>query len=108
MDPCTVYKHFTIQILMAGKTVDVFMALKKLTVLFGGLPERTFVYVFMIELPAQVKQLSEQHQLSNYLSTHRSLLGMKQRAQSGHTNPLSLDPRAKVNCFRCGWIGYIT
>ena len=43
---------------MAGETVDVFFAaLKKLAVLFGGLPEQTFVYAFVDGLPAWVKQL---------------------------------------------------
>ena len=38
--------------------MDVFfVALKKLAVLFGGLPERTFVYAFVAGLPAWVKQL---------------------------------------------------
>ena len=31
-----------------------------------------------------------------------------QTAQSGHTNPPRLEPQARVNCFRCGQIGYIT
>ena len=58
MDPCTAYKRFTTQTLMAGETVDVFfMALKKLVALFGGLPEQTFVYAFMVGLPARIKQL---------------------------------------------------
>ena len=58
MDTCTTYKCFTTRTLMAGKTVDVFFAaLKKLAVLFGGLPEQTFVYAFVAELLAQVKQL---------------------------------------------------
>ena len=34
-----------------------FVALKKLVVLFGRLPEWTFVYAFVAGLPAQVKQL---------------------------------------------------
>ena len=43
---------------MAGNIVDVFFAaLKKLVVLFGGLPEQTFVYAFVVGLPARVKQL---------------------------------------------------
>ena len=46
------------QTLMAGKTVDVFFAaLKKLVVLFGGLPEQTFVYAFVVGLQVWVKQL---------------------------------------------------
>ena len=40
MGPGTVYECFTIQTLMAGEIVDVFfVALKKLAVLSGGLPE---------------------------------------------------------------------
>ena len=43
MDPCTAYKCFSTQILMAGETVDVFfVTLKMLVVLFGALPEQTF------------------------------------------------------------------
>ena len=58
MDPCTVYECFTTQTLIAGETVDVFfVALKKLAVLFGGLPEQALVYVFMAGLLARVKPL---------------------------------------------------
>ena len=62
---------------MAGKTVDVFFAaLKKVAVLFGELPEQTFVYMFMAGLPAWVKQLlrasmSIKATLSNQLLEHR-------------------------------------
>ena len=53
MDPCTVYERFTTQTLMAGEKVDVFFAaLKKLPILFGGLPEWTYVYAFMAGLLA--------------------------------------------------------
>ena len=30
-----------------------------------------------------------------------------QTAQNGHTNSPRRDPRARVNCFHCGWIGHI-
>ena len=56
MDPGTAYERFTTQKLMAGETMDIFFAaLKKLVVLFGGLPEQTFVYVFVAGLLAQMK-----------------------------------------------------
>ena len=58
IDPCRAYEHLTTWTLMAGQKVDVFfVALKKLMVLFGGLPERTVVYAFMAGLLTQVKQL---------------------------------------------------
>ena len=37
--------------------MDVFAALKKPLVLFGGLPEQTFVYALVAGVPAQMKQL---------------------------------------------------
>ena len=56
MDPCTAYECFT---LIAGETVIclLIVVLKKLVVLFGGIPEWTFVYMFVAEFPAPVKQL---------------------------------------------------
>ena len=43
---------------MAGEIVNVlFAALKKLAVLFGGLPEQTFFYMFVAGVQALVKQL---------------------------------------------------
>ena len=57
MAPCTAYECFTTQTSMADKRVNIFFAaLKKLAVLFGGLPEWTFVYAFVAGLLAQVKQ----------------------------------------------------
>ena len=126
MDPCTAYKHFTTWTLIATKTVDVFfMTLKKLAVLFGGLPERTFAYMFVTGLPARVKQLlrastSIEATLIKQLLEHaraiirdeaelgKPVLMPIQTALSSHTNPLRLDPQARMNCFHFGQFGHIT
>ena len=56
--PCTAYERFTTRTLMAGDTMDVFLAaLKKLAVLLGELHRQTFIYAFVAELPASVNQL---------------------------------------------------
>jgi len=125
MDPCTAYERFTTRTLMAGETVDVFFAaLKKLAVLFGGLPERTLVYAFVAGLPARVKQLLrastsiEATPVEHLLERARAIvrdeaeLGQPiamaaQTAQSGHTTPPRLDIRTRVNCFRCGRLGHM-
>ena len=111
---------------MAGaKTVDVFfLALKKLAVQFGGLPEWTFVYAFMAGFPAWVKQLLrastrlEATPIEQLLECAQAIVRYEdelgepvvmatQMAQSSHTNPHRLDPQARVNCFHCGWIDHI-
>ena len=99
MDPCTAYERFTTRILMAGETVDVlFAVLKKLAVLFGGLPKLTFVYAFVAGLPARMKQLLrvstnfETTPINSYLSVHGPSSGMKKN---------------RGNCFSCGRIGHI-
>ena len=110
MDPCTTYEHYTTRTLMAGKTMDVFfVALKKLAVLFGGLPERTFVYVFMAGLLAQVKQLLrasmsiEAMPIEQLLECTRAIVRDEaelrelvvmamQMAQGVYTNPPRLEP----------------
>ena len=125
MDPCTVYEHFTTWILMAGKTVDAFFAvLKKLALLFQGLPEWTFLYAFMAGHPAQVKQLLRLSTIIKAMPIEHlfncawaiirdeAKLGepvamAMQTAQSGHINPSWLNPWARVNCFHCGWTGHI-
>ena len=104
---------------MAGETVDVFfVALKKLVVLFGGLPEWTFVYAFMAGLPAWGKQQLRVSTSNNWAITwvhlghhqrwsRTGVVMAVQTAQSGPTNYPRLDPYIRVNCFHCGQIGHI-
>ena len=110
MNPCTVYELFTTQTLMVGETVDVFFAApKKLAVRFEGLSEQTFVHSFMAALPVLVKQLlrvstSIEAMLIEQLLEHAQaiirdeaelgelVVMATQMIQSGHTNPLRLDP----------------
>ena len=95
---------------MASETVDVFFAaLKKLAVLFGGLPELTFVYAFRAGLPAGVKQLLRVsisieamliEQLLEYTGAivrdeaelWELVVMPTQTAQSGHTNSPRWNP----------------
>ena len=118
MDPCTAYGRFTTWTLIAGETVNVFFAaLKKLAILFRGFSEPTFIYAFVAGLPDRVKQVLRastsieatpiEHEPSSRMKQNWGVVMVAQTAQSGHTNPPRLDPRAKVNCFRCGRIGHI-
>ena len=118
-NPCS----FTTRTLMADETVDVlFAALKKLAVLYRGLPERTFVYMFVAGLLAQVKQLLRastsieatpiEQLLERTIVRDKAELGeavviATQTAQISPTNPPLIDPRARVDCFCYGWIGHI-
>lgn len=125
MDPCTAYEHFTTRTLRAGETVDVFFAaLKKLAVLFGGLPERTFVYAFVAGLPPRVKQLLrastsiEATPIEHLLERARAIvrdqsgpeepvIAATQATQSDLRDPPKLEQRARVTCFNCGRTGHI-
>lgn len=125
MDPCTAYERFATRKLLAGETVDVFFAgLKKLAVLFGGLPEQTFVYAFVAGLPVRVKQLLrastsiEATPIEQLLERARAIIKDEaeleehvvmaaQPSQSVLKNPQRSDQHAKVNCFRCGRSGHI-
>ena len=58
IDPSTAWQQFETRTLHPGEIVDVYLAeLTKLTVLFGGLPERVLAYKFLAGLPTGAKQL---------------------------------------------------
>ena len=121
MDPCTAYEKFTTRKLMVGETVDVFFAgLKKLAVLFGGLPEKTYVYAFVAGLPTRVKQLLrastsiEATPIEQLLERARAIIRDEeelgepivmatQSSQGGTSKP---NPVTNVKCFRCGRYGH--
>ena len=58
VDSFTAYELFVSRRLQPGETVDVFLAeLRRLAVLFGGLPNKALVCAFVAGLPESVKQL---------------------------------------------------
>lgn len=58
IDLCIAYENFSTSTLWPGETMDVYLAaMKKLTILFGGLPERALSYAFLAGLLASVKQI---------------------------------------------------
>lgn len=50
------YEQFAIQNLTPGKMVDVYLEeLRKLTVLFGGIPDHELACAFLVNFPGHVK-----------------------------------------------------
>ena len=58
LDPCEAYKQFSRHTLRLDELVDEFYAaLKKLSSLFGEVPDQTLKYAFMARLPAHTQEL---------------------------------------------------
>ena len=58
LDPCEAYKQFSRRTLRLDESVDEFyVALKKLSSMFGGVPDQTLKYAFMAGLPAHTQVL---------------------------------------------------
>jgi len=58
LNSVTAYKQFAARRLRPGETVDVFLAeLRKLAVLFGGMPERGLICAFIAGLPEHAEEL---------------------------------------------------
>ena len=58
LDSCEAYKQFSRRTLRLGESVDeIYAVLKKLSSLFGGVPDQTLRYAFMAELSTHTQEL---------------------------------------------------
>ena len=116
-DKFTAYEKFETRFLRPGETVDVYLAdLRRLSVLFGGIPDHVLVCVFVRGLPNPVKRLLQSSSrvddmtLEELLARARAL--MKDNAEVGEavvaatrpariTQPLVGVGRSDYRCYKC-------
>lgn len=124
-DPATAWEQFETRSIRLGETVDVYLAeLKKLTVLFGGLPERALAYKFLSGLPAGAKQLLRATStmsslpLSDLVDRARTIMkddstvqepvvAVAQAPPSGEGPSQGPSPQGDVICYRCNGRGHM-
>lgn len=125
IDPATAWEQFEARTLRTGETVDVYLAeLKKLTVLFGGLPERALAYKFLAGLPTGAKQLLRATSsiaslpLNDLVDRARTVMkdesvvrepvvAVAQAPPSGDEPSKQLSPQGEVVCYRCNGRGHM-
>lgn len=121
-DRFTAYEKFEACVLRPGETVDVYLAsLRKLSVLFGGIPDHVMVCVFVRGLPDRVKRLLRSSSrvdnltLEELLSRARAL--MKDEVEVGEpvvaaaqpariTQPPVSTVRADYKCYKCNGLNH--
>lgn len=124
-DPATAWEQFEARTIHLGETVDVYLAeLKKLTVLFGGLPERALAYKFLSGLPAGAKQLLRATSnmaslpLSDLVDRARTIMkddsavrepvvAAAQAPPSGDGPSQRPNSRGEIVCYRCNERGHM-
>lgn len=115
-DKFTAYEQFEARILRPGETVDVYLAdLRKLSVLFGGVPDSAMACVFVQGLPDPVKSLlrssarADDMSLEELLARARAIIKdetaerepVVAAVQPSQTPRSSLDMGPLVTCYEC-------
>ena len=113
LDPCEVYKQFSRHTLCLDELVDEFyMALKKLSSLFRGVPDQTLKYAFMAGLLAHTQELLhastdiDRIQMESILSQAKAVVNNERVAvtvdRSATENmPLPKPTENLLYCFNC-------
>lgn len=124
-DKFTAYDQFISRRLRAGESVDVYLSeLKRLALLFGGIPDTGLICAFVAGLPDSVRQTMragtriESLTLSEVLGRARALLAddcdtaaavQTRQTWRGATSDKRQrgETRGPVKCYRCGEEGHI-
>ena len=113
LDPCTAYKQFSRCTLRLDESVDEFyMALTKLSSLFGGVPDQTLKYALMARLPAHIRELLRASadidciQTESILSWARAVVNNERDASPINRSATEKVPLPKptenlLYCFNC-------
>ena len=113
LDPCEAYKQFSRRTLRLDESVDEFYAaLKKLSSLFGGVPDQTLKYAFVAGLPARTQELLrasadiDSIQTESMLSRARAVVNNERVAATIDRSatekvPLPKPTEKSLYCFNC-------
>ena len=113
LGPCEAYKQFSRRILRLDESVDEFyVALKKLSSLFGGVLTQTLKYAFMAGLPAHTQKLLRASadidciQMKSILSQARAIVNNERVAATIDRSatekvPLPKPTENSLYCFNC-------
>lgn len=123
LDQYAAYEAFSVRKLQPGESADVFLAdLRRLAVLFGGVPERTLACAFVTGLPEEVRRTiragsrAEVLDLASVLTRARAVLSDERVAAGGIQTRIPVQNqlgRQQVRrqlrfrrCWNCGQPGH--